>query len=46
MSPMIMGAIMAENYGLNPNLANAMVSIGIPISFLTIAFWYYITTLF
>lgn len=46
MSPMIMGAIMADNYGLNPNLANAMVSIGIPLSFLTISFWYYITTLF
>lgn len=46
MSPMIMGAIMAENYGLNPKLASMMVGIGIPLSFFTIAFWYYISTLF
>lgn len=46
MSPMIMGAVMAENYGLNPKLAGMMVGIGIPLSFFTIAFWYYITTLF
>lgn len=45
MSPMIMGAVMAQNYGLNSDLANKMVGVGIPISFLTVAFWYYITTL-
>lgn len=46
MPPMVMGAVMAVSYDLNPELANMMVGIGIPVSFFTILMWYYITTLF
>lgn len=35
MAPMITSAILATEYKLNPKLANIMVGIGIPISFLT-----------
>lgn len=42
MSPMIMGAILASDFNLNPKLANFMVGIGIPLSFFTIIFWYFI----
>lgn len=41
MAPMITGAILASSYGLKPQLSNMMVGFGIPISFLTIAFWYW-----
>lgn len=46
MPPMVMGAVMAVSYDLNSELANMMVGIGIPVSFFTIALWYYIITLF
>src|SRR5690606_17285586 len=42
MAPMITGAILASNYGLKPELSNMMVGYGIPISFITIAGWYYL----
>ncbi|MCX2741184.1 AEC family transporter [Pontibacter anaerobius] len=42
MAPMITGSIVAASYGLKPRLANMMVGFGIPISFLTLAFWYWI----
>ncbi len=42
MAPMITGSILAINYGLNPRLASLMVGIGVPVSFLTLAFWYYL----
>lgn len=42
MAPMITGAILASNYGLKPKLSSMMVGIGIPLSFATIALWYYI----
>ncbi|MBF0597734.1 AEC family transporter [Faecalibacter rhinopitheci] len=40
MPPMITGAIIAVQYGLKPKLANMMIGIGIPISFITIGIWY------
>ena len=40
MPPMVMGAILATNYDLNPKLANLIVGIGIPVSFVTIMIWY------
>lgn len=40
MPPMITGAIVAVQYGLKPRLANMMIGIGIPISFITMALWY------
>lgn len=42
MPPMVMGSVLASAFNLNPKLANLMVGIGIPLSFLTIAFWYII----
>lgn len=40
MPPMITGAIVAAQYGLKPRLANMMIGIGIPISFITMAGWF------
>ncbi|MCX7833361.1 MAG: AEC family transporter [Ignavibacteria bacterium] len=45
MPPMVMGAIMASSYNLNPKLSNLMVGVGIPISAVTLSFWYYIIKL-
>lgn len=42
MAPMITGAILASNYGLKPKLSSMMVGVGIPLSFLSLAFWYYL----
>ncbi|MGX7668255.1 AEC family transporter [Flavobacterium pedocola] len=42
MAPMITGAIVASSYGLKPKLANMMIGFGIPISFLTLIFWYFV----
>lgn len=42
MAPMITGAILASNYGLKPKLSSMMVGIGIPLSFATLALWYFI----
>jgi malate permease and related proteins len=38
--------IIAISYGLNPKLATQMVSISIPLSFLNVGIWYFITTSF
>lgn len=42
MAPMITASIVAASYGLKPRLASMMVGFGIPISFITLAFWYWI----
>jgi predicted permease len=42
MAPMITGAILASNYGLKPKLSSMMVGVGIPLSFITLLFWYFI----
>lgn len=42
MAPMITGTILSASYGLKPKLSNMMVGVGIPLSFLTLAFWYFI----
>lgn len=36
MAPMITGAILADDHGLAPELANLMVGVGIPLSLLTV----------
>lgn len=46
MAPMITGAILASNYGLKPKLSSMMVGIGIPLSFATLTFWYFILNTF
>ncbi len=42
MAPMITASILASSHGLKPRLANMMVGIGIPLSLLTVAGWYYL----
>ncbi|MBY0487006.1 MAG: AEC family transporter [Flavobacteriaceae bacterium] len=42
MAPMITGVILASNYGLKPKLSSMMVGIGIPVSLITTAIWYFI----
>jgi malate permease and related proteins len=42
MAPMITGAILASTYGLKPKLSSMMIGFGIPISFLTLAIWYFL----
>lgn len=42
MAPMITGAVLATEGGLNPPLVNLMVSIGIPLSLLTTPAWYWL----
>jgi len=42
MAPMITASIVAASYGLKPRLANMMVGIGIPVSILTLAAWYWL----
>lgn len=46
MAPMITAAILASSYGLKPKLSSMMIGIGIPLSFLTLAFWYWILITF
>jgi predicted permease len=42
MAPMITASILASTYGLKPRLSSMMIGFGIPISFITLAFWYWI----
>ncbi|HLU86198.1 MAG TPA: AEC family transporter, partial [Taishania sp.] len=42
MAPMITASIVASSYGLKPKLSNMMIGIGIPVSFITLAVWYFI----
>ncbi|MDX5421345.1 MAG: AEC family transporter [Hymenobacteraceae bacterium] len=42
MAPMITASIVAASYGLKPRLANMMIGFGIPISFITLAIWYWL----
>ncbi|WP_281323769.1 AEC family transporter [Flavobacterium sp. IMCC34518] len=45
MAPMITGCILASTYGLKPRLSTMMIGFGIPISFITLLFWYLILQL-
>ena len=42
MAPMITGCILAVSHGLKPKLCSMMVGFGIPISFFTLIFWYFL----
>jgi predicted permease len=42
MAPMITASILATSYGLNPKLSSMMIGFGIPISFITLIFWYFV----
>lgn len=42
MAPMITASILASSHGLKPKLSSMMIGFGIPLSFFTLAFWYWI----
>ena len=42
MAPMITGSIIAISHDLEPKLASLLVGLGIPLSFFTIGFWYWV----
>lgn len=42
MAPMITSSLIASENGLNPKLANFLVAIGIPLSLLSVSFWYWL----
>jgi predicted permease len=42
MAPMITGSILASTHGLKPRLSSMMIGFGIPISFITLLFWYFV----
>ena len=42
MAPMISASIIAASHGLKPRLCSMMIGFGIPISFITLVFWYFI----
>jgi hypothetical protein len=44
MPPMVMGSVLASQFELNPKLANLMVGIGIPLSAVTLVFWYWVVS--
>ena len=45
MPPMVTAGIVAAAYGIKPRFCGILVGYGIPISIITLAFWYWITTL-
>ena len=46
MAPMITASILASTYGLKPKLSSMMIGFGIPLSFITLAFWFWILQIF
>jgi hypothetical protein len=42
MAPMITACILASTHGLKPRLCSMMIGFGIPLSFITLLFWYLI----
>lgn len=45
MAPMITASILATSHGLKPRLSSMMIGFGIPLSFVTLVFWYFVTQL-
>lgn len=46
MAPMITASVLATSNGLKPKLSSMMIGVGIPLSFATLAFWYWILNTF
>lgn len=46
MASMITSSIIAINYNLRPKLASLLVGVGIPLSVITLTFWYYLLEYF
>lgn len=42
MAPMITASILASSHGLKPRLSSMMIGFGIPLSFVTLVFWYFV----
>ncbi len=42
MAPMISSSIIASAHGLKPRLCSMMIGFGIPLSFITLVFWYFV----
>lgn len=42
MAPMITSSIIATTYNLRPKMASLLVGLGIPLSFFSLALWYYL----
>jgi len=42
MAPMITSSILASSHGLRPKLSGMMVGVGVPLSAITLFFWYYL----
>ena len=42
MAPMITASILASSHGLKPRLSSMMIGFGIPLSFITLLFWYFV----
>ena len=42
MAPMITACILASTHGLKPRLSGMMIGFGIPLSFVTLLFWYFL----
>lgn len=42
MAPMITACILASTHGLKPRLCSMMIGFGIPLSFITLLFWYFV----
>lgn len=45
MASMVTSSILAASHGLRPRLAGMMVGVGVPLSFLSLALWYFVLTL-
>ena len=46
MAPMITAGIIASAHKLEPKLCNMMIGVGIPLSFITVGFWYLLLRVF
>jgi malate permease and related proteins len=42
MAPMVTSSILASSHHLRPQLAGMMLGVGVPLSFLTLGFWYWV----
>ncbi len=46
MAPMITSSILAMTHNLRPRLAGVMLGVGVPLSFFTLSFWYWLISYF
>lgn len=46
MAPMVTSSILATSHQLRPQLASMMLGVGVPLSFFSLTFWYWVLTFF